>query len=170
MNTDDFEKIYGDQLINFLRKGHQFTDPEVLKIEVMDYTVAHYAVKVNHQRINDRSVLLKEAEHRVLDYVIPLNMLQYPCCLNVIEVFNITAMYWTVAHEMAMVGYKFNDSDILRRCTKLTYNVNCETRPPEVSKTSNKTSGILIQYGLSLSVEKIMNHTHTNLGYVTPIN
>ena len=66
MTKNDFEKIYGQSVEYMITNGHEFSDPEVLKIKIQQCTVAHLTVFLNEQYINNRSILLTEATMRNL--------------------------------------------------------------------------------------------------------
>ena len=85
MTYDEFIKIFGDSPFVMVKKGYQFTDPEILRL------ATDYGTTVAHQ--------MAYRGYKFTD----------PEILKLVDKYGII-----VAHEMAWKGHKFTDPEILR--------------------------------------------------------
>ena len=79
---------------------------------------------------------------------------------------NIRTLHWTVAHEMALKGYKFDDLFITQCIAPVKYDiVSLQTAQKPLTQKNHR-----ITKSLNLSVEEIIHTVNRDLVFVIPVN
>ena len=94
MTKENFIKMFGECPFKMIRKGYEFTDPEILKLsDDNDWSVAHEMALRGHKFTD-------------------------------IEILKLVNLHdHTVAHVMAAQGHKFSDPEILKLTNHLNISV-----------------------------------------------